>query len=138
MATFAAARTAATTSVAVRQAVESTIDFHRDIAPIFERSCVGCHGDERPKARFSLTSFAALMKGGQSGEAAVMPGYADDSPLLHYILGEIEDLEMPPLNRRDKYPPVSDEEAARIRAWIDAGAAWPVAPPEPLLVTRTP
>lgn len=36
---------------------------------------------------------------------------------------------MPPLNRRDKYPALSAEEIARLRAWIDAGAPWSQAAP---------
>ena len=39
----------------------------------------------------------------------------------------IEDLEMPPLSRRHKYPGLTSEEIERVRAWIDAGAPWPTA-----------
>ena len=84
-----------------------TIDFTRDIHPILEHSCGG----------------------GQSGEPAIVPGYADDSPLIQNVSDKIEDLEMPPLNRRKKYPALSPEELERLHTWIDAGAVWPAAPP---------
>ena len=31
---------------------------------------------------------------------------------------------MPPLRRRDEYPPLSPAEIARLRTWIEAGATW--------------
>ena len=101
------------------------VDFFRDIQPIFERSCAGCHGGARPKSGFALASRAALLKGGQSGEAAVVPGHADQSPMIKQISGLVEDLEMPPLNRREKYPALTADEIARLRTWIEAGAPWP-------------
>jgi hypothetical protein len=105
----------------------ATIDFARDIKPIFERSCVDCHSGAKPKGFFDITSRAGLLKGGQSGEPAVVPGYADDSQLIRNVSDAIEDLEMPPLSRRHKYPALMPEEIERLRAWIDAGAPWPSA-----------
>jgi hypothetical protein len=51
----------------------ATMDFARDIKPILERSCVECHSGARPKGFFDITSRAGLLKGGQSGEPAVVP-----------------------------------------------------------------
>ena len=102
----------------------AAIDFSRDIQPIFERSCVGCHGGNRAKAGFTLDTRAALLRGGQSGDAAIVPGDAEASPLFRQVAGVVEDLEMPPLNRREKYPAVTAEELERIRQWINAGAPW--------------
>lgn len=103
----------------------AAVDFARDIKPLFERSCAGCHGGEKPRGGFALVSRDALLKGGASGEPAIAPGYADDSTLIQYVTGKIEDLEMPPLDRREKYPALSAVEIDRLRAWIDAGAPWP-------------
>ena len=99
-----------------------TIDFARDIKPILERSCLDCHSGPRPKGFFDVTSRAGLLKGGQSGEPAIVPGYAGESPLIRNVSDTIEDLEMPPLNRRHKYPALRPEEIERLRTWIDAGA----------------
>lgn len=103
----------------------AAVEFSRDIRPIFERSCAGCHGGEKPRGEFALVSRESLLKGGASGEPAVVPGYSDDSTLIHYVTGRIEDLEMPPLNKREKYPELSAAEIDALRAWIDAGAPWP-------------
>lgn len=117
------AATVATTTTA--PAANATVDFTRDIQPLFERSCAGCHNPEKQRGKFALNSREALLKGGASGEPAIAPGYADDSTLIHYVSGKIEDLEMPPLDRREKYPALTAAEIDLLRAWIDSGAAWP-------------
>lgn len=98
------------------------VDFARDIQPVLERSCAGCHGGKKPRADFVVATRDALLKGGRSGEAAITPGAADESLLLKYVSGKIEDLEMPPLDRREKYPALSAAEIGLLRAWINAGA----------------
>ncbi|MDP3069476.1 MAG: ankyrin repeat domain-containing protein [Opitutaceae bacterium] len=100
------------------------IDFTRDIAPIFGRSCTGCHGGEKSRGDFTLVSREALLKGGGSGEPAIVPGSAAGSALIRYVTGQIEDLEMPPLDRREKYPALTPAEVDVLRTWIDAGAPW--------------
>ncbi len=100
-------------------------DFASAIRPVLERSCLACHSGEKPKAGFRIQTRATLLAGGNRGEAAVVPGKPDASPLLDCVAGEIEDLEMPPLGKRDQYPPLTPEEIASFRAWIAAGADWP-------------
>jgi len=78
--------------------------FTRDILPIFQKSCLDCHGGEKPKGGLSVETVVALLKGGQSGEPAIVPGRPDASPLLRFVQDQVEDLEMPPLARRAKYP----------------------------------
>lgn len=121
-----AAPPAPVTGVGPTTAAGATVEFTRDVRPIFERSCAGCHGPEKQRGKFALISREALLKGGASGEPAIAPGYADDSTLIHYVTGKIEDLEMPPLDRREKFPALTTAEIEVLRAWIDAGAPWPV------------
>ncbi len=109
---------------AATASASAAIDFTRDIAPIFERSCAGCHGGEKPRGGFALASREALLKGGASGEPAIAPGSGTGSALIRYVSGKIEDLEMPPLDRREKYPALSPAEIELLRTWIDAGAPW--------------
>jgi hypothetical protein len=91
---------------------------------VLERSCVKCHSGEKPRARFSITSREALLKGGQSGEPAVVPGKGGDSQMVVFASDEIEDLEMPPLKHRDEFPPLTPSEIKRLQEWIDQGAPW--------------
>lgn len=102
-----------------------SIEFQRDIRPILERSCVGCHSGEKPKGGYALGTRDSALKGGQSGESAILPGHADRSPLLRFIQDQVEDLEMPPLAKREKFPALTSDDAAKLRAWIDQGAVWP-------------
>ncbi|MEC8973762.1 MAG: c-type cytochrome domain-containing protein, partial [Verrucomicrobiota bacterium] len=104
---------------------ERKVDFATDIRPLFERSCLKCHGDKRPKSDFRLTSRESALAGGKIG-VAILPGDSANSPLVHYIAGLIEDSEMPP---EGKAPALSDAEIGLVRGWIDQGAAW-LAPSE--------
>jgi len=96
--------------------------FAGQILPFLQRSCVGCHGGETPKGNFRVETVAALLHGGQSGDPAVVPGKPGASPLLRYVSDQIEDLEMPPLGKRAKYPALSDVEIEKLKAWIADGA----------------
>lgn len=98
------------------------IDFHRDLAPLLERSCAPCHGGDKKKGSFSIATRDALLKGGQSGEPAIVPGNPDASPLLRFVTDQVEDMEMPPLRARNKTPGLTHEQVRTLREWIAAGA----------------
>ncbi len=101
------------------------VEFARDIQPLFERSCVACHSGERAKGGFRVTDRASILQGGKRGEPAVVPGKPGASPLLRYVSDQMEDLEMPPLGRREKFPALTKDETTRLYAWIEQGARWP-------------
>jgi hypothetical protein len=101
------------------------VDFAREIKPVIERSCRGCHSGETPQGGYIVLSRERLLRGGESGEAAVSPGQSDQSPLFARVSSNDPDLAMPPLDKRDKFAPLSHDEVAAFRAWIDEGANWP-------------
>jgi ankyrin repeat protein len=103
----------------------SPVDFVSAIKPLLERSCVGCHSGEKAKGSFRMEDRAALLKGGQSGEAAILERDSERSPLLSFVSDRVEDLEMPPIGKREKYPPLAKEQIETLRLWIDQGAVWP-------------
>jgi mono/diheme cytochrome c family protein len=123
-ATVASATRASEPVVSTRSGA-TTVDFVRDIRPVLERSCVACHSGERPKGGFKVVSRSAMLGGGNRGEPVVVTHHSEQSPLLRLVTDQIEDLEMPPLDKRDKFPALSQDEITRLRAWIDAGASWP-------------
>ena len=98
------------------------LTYDKDIKPLLETSCLKCHGAEKPKSKYRVDSRAALIKGGESEEAAVIPGKSDQSPIVHYVSDLVEDMEMPPTEKRDKYPPMTKDQIGILRAWIDQGA----------------
>jgi hypothetical protein len=100
-------------------------DFARQIKPLLERSCVACHSGEKPRGLFRIDSRDAIRKGGASGAAAIVPGHSEKSPLIAYLSGRAPESEMPPSAVRDRFPALSPDEVAVLRAWVDQGAEWP-------------
>ena len=45
------------------------LTFEKDILPIFEARCLGCHAGESPKAGLDLRTKGLLLQGGQTGPA---------------------------------------------------------------------
>lgn len=110
---------------ALPPAAATRVDFGRDIKPLLEKTCVNCHGPEKPKAGQRVDSREAIIRGGESKEAAIVPGDSEKSPLVHYIAGLVPEMEMPPLDKRDRFPALTAGEIALVRAWIDQGVNWP-------------
>ena len=98
------------------------VTYATDIKPIFDKSCIKCHGGEKPKARLRLDSLAGALKGGEDGKV-VLPGDSTRSMLVHNVAHAGDpDLFMPPPRNKDKIPPLTKEQIGLIRAWIDQGA----------------
>ncbi len=98
-------------------------DFARDVRPILERSCLGCHGPEKQKNGYRLDVRENALKGGDSGKAAIVPHSARTSPLIRYVSGEDGEIVMPP--KKSSAPRLTTEEVQILRDWIDAGPVWP-------------
>jgi hypothetical protein len=96
--------------------ITAPVEFTRDIQPLLERSCVPCHSAERPKGGFQITDRASILRGGNRGEPAVIAGKPGASPLLHFVQDEVQDLEMPPLAKREKFPALTKDEIAKLKA----------------------
>ena len=52
-------------------------------------------------------------------------GHSEKSPLIAYVSGKAPESEMPLSAVRDRFPALSPDEVALLRAWIDQGAEWP-------------
>jgi hypothetical protein len=103
----------------------ASVEFSRDIQPLLERSCVACHSGERPKGGFAMMDRVSLLKGGNRGQPAIVPGQPEAGQLLRVVQDQLEDLEMPPVSKRGKFPALTREEVAKLSGWIAQGAAWP-------------
>jgi ankyrin repeat protein len=104
---------------------EQRIDFAQQIKPLLERSCAACHSGEKPRGLFRIDGRDAILKGGASGEAAIVPRHSEKSPLIDYVSGHVPDSEMPPKTQRKRFPALRMDDVAFLRAWIDQGAEWP-------------
>ncbi len=74
------------------------LTFSKDIQPMLEKSCVRCHGDERPKADLRLTSREGVLKGTKDGKV-VVPGDSKKSWLVIAASQIDEHTAMPPKHR---------------------------------------
>lgn len=107
-------------SVAGRSFVHAAPDFAREVAPIFEKHCLECHGAEKQRGGLRLDRSASALAGGDSGNPALVPGKTEESELLVRILSEDEDERMP-----SKGPGLDAKEIRVLEEWIQSGGAWP-------------
>src|SRR5262249_15224601 len=103
-------------------AASGTMDFVRDIQPIFAKNCLACHGSAKQRGGVRLDDAIAAQKGGNTGPI-ILPGKATQSRLLIVVSGLDSELVMPPKEKT----PLTKEEIGRLRAWIEQGAKWPQA-----------
>jgi hypothetical protein len=101
----------------------ATTSFQTDIQPFLERSCGACHGAQakKKKGSFSILDRAAILIGGQSNKPVVVAGDSKASDLILMITDQIEDLEMPPLSKRELHPPLNKDEVVLLKTWINEG-----------------
>ncbi|MCA9037909.1 MAG: hypothetical protein KDA91_22435 [Planctomycetaceae bacterium] len=95
--------------------------FTLRVLPLLKEKCFACHGDhpQDVKASLDVRSRDGLLKGGESGEASLVPGNPAESILYQAVLWE--GYEMPP-KENDRLSP---GQIATIERWIKAGAPWP-------------
>ncbi len=98
------------------------VDFLRQIQPIFESSCYGCHGPKMQMAGLRLDEKTGAFAGGQSG-AVILPGKSADSPLYRRVAGLGDQPRMPMGGKA-----LEASQIELIRAWIESGAEWPDGP----------
>ena len=96
------------------------VDFERDIAPILEERCWYCHGEDEQESGLRLDLRARMLRGGDSGLSALVPGKPEKSYLIEAISHVDEKITMPP--DEDKLPA---EEIDLLTRWISEGAVWP-------------
>ncbi|SRR5581483_535203 len=101
---------------------QKDVTYAKDIKPILDKSCVKCHGGEKPKGKLRLETLEGAIKGAKSG-AVIVPGKSGESSLVYAVahVGDEDDF-MPPPNNKANIAQLTKEQVALIRAWIDQGA----------------
>ncbi|MBK5292469.1 MAG: hypothetical protein JJE04_12440 [Acidobacteriia bacterium] len=89
--------------------------YFKDVRPILQKQCQGCHQPSMKSSDLDLTSFVALGQGGKHGPA-FSPGKPDDSLIVKYVNGSLQP--RMPLG----LPALPPEQVAVIRNWIIDGA----------------
>lgn len=103
---------AASLSLGFGQTPGRDATFEAGVLPIFQANCVGCHGSAVKMQQLDLSTFEAVMKGGESGRV-IAPGKPEESRLIELV----EKGAMPKGGK-----PLPADKIAVIRAWIEAGA----------------
>jgi hypothetical protein len=96
---------------AAQQAGSASVTFSKDIAPIFQKSCVNCH---RPGSIAPMSLMS----------------YADARPWARSIKAKVSDRQMPPwgidrnvgIQEYKNDNSLTDTEIAKIVKWVDAGS----------------
>jgi hypothetical protein len=107
------------------RADEPRADYLRDVKPILAAHCYKCHGPDEQEADLRLDTARLAIAGGASGKA-IVPGRSGESLLIRALTGAGETVRMPP---EDEAEPLSGEQIAMVRSWIDSGAHAPVDEP---------
>jgi mono/diheme cytochrome c family protein len=100
-------------------AIDRTIDFVKDVQPIFRQHCFECHAQGNEEGGLNLGVKARALEGGDSGAIFVATKSAE-SRLVQLVSGLDKESVMPPETKG-----LSRNEIGILRAWIDQGAIWP-------------
>jgi len=93
------------------------VSFRGQVAPILVKRCLGCHSDRKAAGGLSMSTFAALRRGGKTaGDTILEPGDPDSSYLVEAV-GPGASPRMP-----YKLPALSEGEIAILTRWVKDGA----------------
>src|SRR5437762_11009579 len=95
------------------------VRYTQDIEPILVNKCLFCHSGPVKEAKLDMGTFEMLMKGGKSGKP-IVPGKSAES-LMIKLAGKMQKPAMPPKSEE----PLTPEELALLKLWIDQGAKPP-------------
>jgi WD40 repeat protein len=95
------------------------VTYEKDVEPILLNKCAFCHSSNLKEGKLDLGSYESLIKGGKRG-TPIVPGKSADS-LLCKVSGKTQKPFMPPKTEE----PLTPEELAILKLWIDQGAKAP-------------
>lgn len=79
------------------------LTFAKDIKPLFDASCVRCHGEQKPKAALNLTTLEGTLAGSEEGKVITV-GNSAKSDLVTAIARINPKTAMPPEPRGPRRP----------------------------------
>jgi WD40 repeat protein len=106
----------ATGTIADEPARPASVSYHKEIRPILQQKCQGCHQPARLKGDLLLVSYDGFAKGGRGGVPFV-PGKPEESLVVKYLKG-LDGLNVMP----EGEPPLPKEQIELFERWIQEGA----------------
>ncbi|MFM7058473.1 MAG: c-type cytochrome domain-containing protein [Planctomycetota bacterium] len=96
------------------------VSFEQEILPLLRKNCLACHSAAERQGGLILETPAAILKGGDTGPAAV-PGKGMDSLMLKLAAHQQEPV-MPPEGNDVAALNLTPAQLGLLRLWIDQGA----------------
>ena len=98
------------------------IVYQKDIEPILANKCMYCHSGNVVEGKYDMSTHAGVMKGGKRGQMApiIVPGKSAESTFYQMCSRQKKPF-MPPKSEE----PLTPQELALIKMWIDQGAKPP-------------
>jgi WD40 repeat protein len=94
------------------------VSYYREIRPILQARCQGCHQPAKAEGGYLMTDVPRMLAAGDSGTAGVVPGKPEASELVAQITPDGDGhAEMPKGGK-----PLAAAEIDLITRWIEAGA----------------
>lgn len=94
------------------------VSYYREIRPILQQHCQGCHQPAKAEGGYLMTSYAELFKKSDRDEPGVIAGQPDKSSLYKQIIPQNG---KPPAMPRGKDPLIG-RDVELVRKWIAEGA----------------
>ena len=98
-------------------ATNRPVSFYKDIRPIFQANCQGCHQPAKAKGGYVMTDYERLLQPGESKEKPIVSGQPSASHLVQQITPTKDKAEMP----KGKAP-LATYEIEKVSRWITEGA----------------
>ncbi|MHC2069184.1 WD40 domain-containing protein [Bremerella sp. T1] len=102
---------------APNEAASDDVSYYRDVRPIFQANCQGCHQPAKRGGDYLMTDHASLLSGGESGSQAIVPNDPEASYLMELITPADGQAEMPKGRK-----PLAEADRKIILNWILQGA----------------
>ena len=95
-----------------------TISYYKDVRPLLQQHCQGCHQPAMAKGGYVMTSYPDLFKKTENDLVGIVPGKLAQSELYQQIIPKKEGKVAMPRGK----DPLTAREVALIGKWIEQGA----------------
>jgi len=102
----------------VKKPASEPISFAKQVRPILQANCMGCHQPAKSRGDFVMTTYEKLLAGGESGEAAIVAKHPEQSKLIADVTPADGKVKMPPEGKK----PLSETDVETLRRWVAEGA----------------
>jgi len=94
------------------------VSFAREIMPLLQQHCIGCHQPAKQGGAYLTTNRADLLKKGESDKPGVVPG----KPEVSFLLSQLKSQDGKPAAMPKNKPALPDKDIALFARWIAEGA----------------